>query len=407
MRQQALSGDFSIEAVYWFDTITKKINILKEIDNTLSKKALQHIVSIKQDDYNNMLFMMSINISSVLFIIIFIFISTRTITSSVDNANKQIQYITNTRDLSKDIQCYSKGELAEIVYAVNTLLNAFRNSIQQTKSSSSTTTFSSEQLKQKADLLSVNIVEEQHLVESIKGSVSEVNTEVSISDEKMKSTMKDLEETKDVLDKFSKHLNQSLSKINESSEHSSSILEKMKELTSQADEIKNVLSVISDIADQTNLLALNAAIEAARAGEHGRGFAVVADEVRKLAERTQKSLLEIDATTNLITQSITDINSDILDIADESNDVAEKTTVLSDSAQDTKIKLDDTIKGALEALKQLDSINKNTKALDKHMEDVVKKSDENKLIGEEVDKIATDLSQKTEELNRYILKFNI
>jgi len=141
--------------------------------------------------------------------------------------------------------------------------------------------------------------------------LDDVSNKLSTDVDSLESSMKEL---KVLIDKIMSLVESATVGLNENSEKSHMV-------ESQAEEIQNVVSVIREIADQTNLLALNAAIEAARAGEHGRGFAVVADEVRKLAERTQKSLSEIDTTIHTLVQSISEIVKNIENNTDEINKI--------------------------------------------------------------------------------------
>ena len=198
-----------------------------------------------------------------------------------------------------------------------------------------------------------------------------------------------------------------VTKVQNSADTQIEIAQGLNQLSQDAAQVKDILTVISDIADQTNLLALNAAIEAARAGEHGRGFAVVADEVRKLAERTQKSLAEINATVNVIVQSIVDSSTQMNETSTEIEELASISTNVGDKINET---VEIMSQSAQMSENILDGYRENankTETIIQKIQDVSQLSNENIQTVEDVARASEQIRQATQELKSHLQTFKV
>ncbi|MCV6606736.1 MAG: methyl-accepting chemotaxis protein [Campylobacterales bacterium] len=238
-----------------------------------------------------------------------------------------------------------------------------------------------------------------------KGKSVEDALERSISDSN--TTKENLIGANDNLSQAKNNILNMVEQIQSSSEQETELAHSLGQLSQDAEQVKGILEVISDIAEQTNLLALNAAIEAARAGEHGRGFAVVADEVRKLAERTQKSLTEINSTISVIVQSIMDAGTQMNHNATAIQKLADVSVNVEQLINTTSDVMENAVVEAEASLERSKETTLSAKEIIGNVEIVSENTSSNARSIEEIAEASSYLNKMTESLNKQLERFKI
>ena len=308
-------------------------------------------------------------------------------------------------DLTKRIIVESGDEIGQSAQEFNRFIEKVRHAVELAKESGNENSSVSNELSSTSITVGKSVEKTTCKVEDtfkmsneLKGEIQNSIKRLALSSQTLKTSSIKLKEARDNIIDISH-------KVEQTSQSEMELSSQMRALSSQATKIKDVLNVISDIADQTNLLALNAAIEAARAGEHGRGFAVVADEVRKLAEGTQDSLDEISSTVSAIVNSIAQISNSIEQNSNSISSLIARTSMAIEAVDFATQAMQESQK---QSAQNIDDFNKTERTINTvltNMNEVNEISALNMRNTEEIAAAAKHLYSIGEKLNQMLNKF--